>query len=203
MWRCEDWQHLFQEQPPPYPAWWQDPRHVALQHQLVMACSQHIEHVLEVGCFQGASTSAYVQAMRDGAGITLACCDIAITPELRDTVARAPRPVELLEMDSVFAIKPGYDTIVLDGHHCLEVVTREIGLCLAYETPTILLHDTHIGSQGFEGPAWALAALRESGLYQCVWDAKRRQGEYTHRGFAVCSRVPEVFRTARQLMRDL
>jgi len=179
----------------------QDARHVLLQYHLAM--SGCVRRVLEVGCHRGYSSSAYVQAMRDGAALELTCCDLHITPELRELAAAAPRPVLLLECSSVVAIDDSYGLVVLDGDHTIEMVSRELGMCLYHRTPTIILHDyAAADAPNCEGPVWAGLTLQCHPEYQCVGDLRARPGEHTNRGLLVATRSGALADVARSIIKS-
>jgi len=199
MWNPLDWAHLKTAAPEyPYPMW-QDTRHVQLQYQLAM--SGLIRRVLEVGCYHGYSTSAYVQAMRDGAHLELACCDLVLTDQLRAVLELAPRAVQLYERPSIDVVNVDYDLVVLDGDHTIRAVSRELGLCLFHEVPTIILHDYAAASApNCEGPLWAGVALQFHPEFHCAFDCRKRDGEFTDRGLLVASRNEDVCTLARTII---
>lgn len=199
MWRPQDWAHLQADRgPDPYPMW-QDARHVYLQYMLAMSGLVH--SVLEVGCHHGYSTSAYVQALADGAAFELTCCDTRVTEQLMGVLSHAPHPVNTREFSGIDTIHGHYDLIVLDGDHSIRTVSRELGLCLLYQTHTIILHDfAAAGIANCEGAVWAGLTLQWHPDYQCAFDLRRREGEFTDRGLLVATRSADVLALTRSII---
>lgn len=199
MWRQEDWAWLFDKPESPFP-WNMDARHVAILNRV--AATGLFSNVLEIGCHLGASTSALVQSQIDGAKFYLTCCDINITDSLRSVVARSPR-VRLEQQDSFQVIDQSFDLIVLDGDHTLLTVSRELGLLLYHQTPTIFLHDTnshHVPT--CDGPPVARAMLECHPDFQLLTDCKLRPGEFTDRGITLATRCREVYAAAKVIFDD-
>lgn len=102
------------------------------------------QDILEIGCLDGYSTSAFTTALNDGAEFNLTLCDTNLTPSVKSLVGRCSKPVTLRECSSTSAINFVYDLIFVDGDHELQTVKEEIKLLLSCRTKTIIFHDTHI-----------------------------------------------------------
>lgn len=199
MWNPEEYRHLADPIGGWRYPWWQDSRHVYLQYCLVM--TNYFHFVCEIGCHKGFSSSAYVQALKDGAHIGLTLCDRAVTPELKKLVDGHTH-VKIMECDSLTALRNyNHDLVILDGDHTMACVERELGYCLYSRTGTIILHDWCAGHvPNCDGPPWAAALLMQHPLYTCAWDNRKREGEYTDRGILVASRLEHVTNAARQVI---
>lgn len=201
MWRAEDW---------PLPAWglktpgpvepmWMDARHVGFIYDLVMAGG--FRSVLEIGCWHGYSSSALIQAINDGSDCEVLLCDKLVRPELLAVVDRCrfPERVRLAESDSIPVLGPQYDLVIVDGDHSIEQVSRELGLLLYYQTPTIVAHDVAQGLQHCVGSSYLGDALQLHPSYHCVVDCKRREGERTERGLMLATRNAELLERIKPL----
>jgi hypothetical protein len=181
--------------PTPY---WMDLRHVGFLYEALFA--HPFGKVLEIGCFDGASTSALVQASNEGCEAEVHLCDLSFRPCLLEVVARAGRPFILHERPSVQVIGPGYDLVIVDGDHALDTVSREVGLLLAHEIPTVMAHDTGDllrGGSAFAGSLFLGDVFRRHPAYSWLEDKTPRPGEFTHRGFFFATRDPTVFEHLR------
>jgi hypothetical protein len=175
------------------PQWCIDLRHVELLYELLLAYP--FKRVLEVGCYDGASTSALVQAVNDGAGCQLTLCDTHFRPALREVASRCRTPVSLREERSERVIDRSYDLVLIDGDHSIGTVRRELELLLGYQSETVVAHDTRAAEGEFpecDGSRFLGFVLRNHPAYTCLEDALVRPGERTDRGLLLASRNPEV-----------
>ena len=205
MWRSDEWEFC-REGPEvvrsvvrgaSYP-WWMDPRHVQVLYGL--AASRLFDEVLEVGAFQGWSTSALVQALVDGGTFRLTVADVLITNLLQVVLGHVADRHVLVGRPGVECIRPGLDLVVLDGDHSAAAVGAELFACLRCGVSTIVGHDVGLGDVvGCEGPALMLASLRALPGWQVLVDDRRRPGEFTERGLMVASTRTDVLGVARSL----
>jgi hypothetical protein len=173
---------------------WMDLRHLGFLYEALFA--HPFRRVLEIGCFDGASTSALVQAVNEGCGAELHLCDTHFRPRLRAVVAQAARPVVLHERPSVEVLGPGFDLVIVDGDHRLETVSREVGLLLAHRVPTVVAHDTAVPPDRFpdcDGSRFLGHVFRHHPGYRCLEDSRPRPGEFTDRGLLLATADPVVF----------
>jgi hypothetical protein len=181
---------------------WMDPRHAALLYEMLVA--HQFRRVLEIGCFNGASTSALVQSINDGATAELHLCDLEFRPTLHEVVRRCVRPVYLHQCRSVDVIGPDFDLILVDGDHSVSNVSREVGALLACETPTIAAHDVTPGADPLgecDGSRFLGHVFRGHPAYHCLQDSLARPGEYTGRGLLVATRDRELYQKLRPIWR--
>ena len=206
-WKFKDWEFcrpvLEEGFFPPF----MDARHAGMIYKLMM--TGRFRNVLEIGSWNGHSTSAFVQAQIDGADFRLTVCDIEIRPLLREVISRAPRPVRILQCKSIEAIDIEYDLILVDGDHRLCVVAPEIECLLKCGTPSILAHDTAVEEnpllptiKWFDGSRHLAEVFRYHGEYRTLEDKKKRPGEWTERGLFFATRLKNVLDDAAQIWRE-
>ncbi len=164
-------------------AWHMDDMHVRALHYLAKLCTGN---VVEVGCFRGRSTAAFIEALNEGATFNLHLVDVKITPELRRVVGMCKRPelIHIHETHSGSFLLGGADLWVVDGDHTWPAVLDVLN-ALASDARCIVMHDTLAHIEGFaqcEGASLAAEALRHHRSRVCVEDCKRRDGMLTHRG---------------------
>ena len=189
---------------PPY----MDARHVELIYRLVK--SGLFKNILEIGSWNGFSTSAFVQAQIDGADFQLTVCDIEIRDRLKQVLRKSPAEVTVLEMKSTVAIHKKYDLILVDGDHRLSAVAPEIVQLLRCNTPNILAHDVFVqekidntfGASWYEGARHLADVFRHHTAYQHIEDHKKRPGEWTERGLFFASRWPETFKSVKDIWEE-
>ena len=164
------------------PPWHMDAMHV---QQLYRLCERlRPRTVVEVGSYMGCSTSAFVEAMRDGLIEMLHCFEIQPTPELYSTISnvRVPGSAEVLAytypQSAIYA-----DLILIDADHehgCpLDVLAAVTMGC-----PHIVLHDHNCINVllGCRGVVNSANLLKASPHYSWHEDTAKRPGLWTHRG---------------------
>jgi SAM-dependent methyltransferase len=171
-----------------------DPRHVRWLYEMMLVAG--CQSVLEIGCWDGFTTSAFVQALNEGAEFELCCVDISIRPGLRDVAGRARRAVELVQADSLDLLaRRRFDLVLVDGNHSIGQVSRELGHLLAAECPTVVAHDVGDVAPTFggDGSLWLGKVLQAHPSYLCRVDQVKRLGEYTERGLLLATRDGGLF----------
>lgn len=167
---------------------WMDAVHVREIYHFVMA--NVFASILEIGCWDGFSTSALVQALRDGEYFELVLCDKVIRPHLKTVIG--DDAILCLEIDSLDALQiaTGCDCVILDGDHSLANVQREYDLIMEKAIPTIIAHD--VGRQGDKGPMWLIDQLRRLRGWRIWMDDEPRPGMATQRGLMIATCDPLV-----------
>lgn len=203
----DDWQYTRDADeplPPHFTAgWWMDRRHVKFIYALLM--TGLFRRVLEIGCHHGSSTAALVQAAQDGADLEIHLCDPDDSPVLRRVLETYPVKVQWWHRwhrcDSLRVIgQRQWDLVIVDGDHSLQHVSRELGLLLYHEIPTVIAHDVEYRSNpGCDGAVYLGEAMALHPAYQCVVDARPRAGEHTHRGLLLATRREDVCAAALPL----
>lgn len=162
------------------PPWHMDAMHI---QQLYRLCERiRPRTVVEVGSYMGCSTSAFVEAMRDGFVEKFACHELRITDELMAVIDHAPPGVDIRPVP--YPTAPIYaDLIFIDADHehgCpLDVLAA---LCMG--CPHIVMHDHNcinvgLGCRGVVNSVNLLKADESRAWYE---DIKKRPGMWTHRG---------------------
>lgn len=162
------------------------------------------KNVLEVGCYRGSSTSAYLQALNDGAEFNLTLCDTNFHPVLVNAISRCGKQPVMRATDSLQAINGEFDLIVLDGDHRIGQVSRELGLFLFHQMQTIVAHDTNSSNiPGCEGTVFLGNVLKGHSEYAYLEDKLSREGEYTERGLLIATRKKEVFEAVKPIWTEV
>lgn len=185
---------------PGEPTWHMDRRHVQWLHAVLM--SGQFARCLEIGSYQGYSTTAFLEAAKAGMIERLEICDPWVQPHLETTVAsyglgsrfhwhRCPS----LE---VLRDQPDYDLVCVDGDHSVETTAAELELILARGVPNVFAHDTS-GDFNLPGPQQIKVGLERAG-YLCLEDNVDRPGEGTARGLFFATRDRRAFEMAKRFL---
>lgn len=168
------------------PPWSIDQRHRNALYAMAMHCTGN---VVEIGCFRGYSTAAFIEALNDGADFTIHLVDIKTTPELRRVVAMCDRPhrVRIYETHATeFRITDDLVSLVfVDGDHQF-AACQDVLNAISSNAQIIAMHDTNAHPEGFaecEGAYVAANALKAWRSRRYLEDKAHRAGECTHRGF--------------------
>ena len=168
------------------PDWCIDELHRQALFAMAMHCTTN---VVEIGCFRGFSTAAFIEAMNQGAPFTLHLVDIKITDELRRVVSMCKHPErvrihETHATDFRLTDRP-VDLFFIDGDHNF-AACQDVLNAIVSDAGIIAMHDTQshrLGIPQCEGAFVAAEALKAWPSRQYVEDAKKRPGQWTHRGF--------------------
>lgn len=163
------------------PPWNMDVIHIQQLYRLCERIKPRV--VVEVGSYMGASTSAFVEAMRDGYVEQLYCYDIRPLPSLHDVAGRAPNG-NVVIVDRPYPDLPRYaDLIFIDGDHehgCgWDTLAAVVEGC-----PHIVMHDSNAINVGLgcRGVARAVGLLQGARDLRWHHDCRKRAGMWTHRG---------------------
>ena len=165
----------------PWP-WHMDAIHI---QQLYRMCERiRPRTVVEVGSYKGASTSAFVEAMKDGLIQSLICYEIRPTDELSRLLFN-DWPTGAIELNShAYPIIPKYaDLILIDGDHEAGAVADTLAaLCMG--CPHIVMHDSnsHTLGLGCHGVRQAVGLLKAHDGRKWCEDITERPGMHTQRG---------------------
>jgi hypothetical protein len=185
-----------------------DKRHVYMIHDLLMAWS--FEHTLEIGCFFGASSTAFVEAINRGSRMDATFCDVSISDSLYTVLNNCQHPsrVHLTPQPSwqVLDSEEPWDFIFVDASHDIDTVTLEIKRLLRRRPLCVMAHDTNATAAGFskcEGAELLKRTFQTDPGYLCIEDDAHRPGEATHRGLFLATTSPELYYdTAARVFRD-
>lgn len=146
--------------------------------------------VIEIGSYQGASTTAWIVALNEGFVQTVRLYEIAPTAELHAMIAKANDQRAVSLNTRPYYDAPEYaDLILIDGAHGWQALA-DLASALAMGCPQIIMHDSRTYMNLGDGwGAWLGAnILKSSPLYRWFEDAEKRSGEWTHRGLLYASK---------------
>lgn len=179
-------------------SWAMDLRHVdtiyAILKEVQPAC------VVEIGCYQGVSTCAIIQALAQNYIKRAHLVDIAIQPTVRQLVRDGVFVHEKTSVDALEAISDADDLLVIiDGDHRYPAVSEELPRVLAKNPKVIVAHDVTTETAGSygdccNGSIWLWQELQTLG-WTCFIDCRRRDGERTERGLLAATRDPMIAAT--------
>lgn len=168
------------------PPWAIDQRHRNALYAMAMHCKGN---VVEIGCFRGYSTAAFVEAINQGADFTLHLVDIKITTELNCVIGlcKHAERIRVYEMHATeFRITHDLVSMVaIDGDHNF-AACQDVLNAIVSNAQIIAMHDTNAHPEGFtecEGAFVAANALKAWRSRRFLEDKAHREGEWTHRGF--------------------
>lgn len=183
-----------------------DERHVYLLHELLLAGG--FKNALEIGCYHGASTTAFLEAAHKNPDLTVSLCDVCIGEEILPVIQHRydENRVRVLEMLSLAALKayPDFDAVLVDGSHDIASVAVELSYLMINKPRVIFAHDTSATDHGYEAAEgakllrYALSIHPEYGQFTYE-DDYRRDGEETHRGFFMATTDPKFYPRAVEL----
>jgi len=187
--KFSEWNWTRSEANDSWAPFWMDARHV---HAIARAAmTGAFKKVLEVGCWNGSSTSALVHAAR-GTPLKIEVCDVDVRPSLLKVLKGSKAVIH--QRTSLEVIKPGYDLLILDGDHSLGHVNEELKLFRDAGIPSLFAHD--VGSEGragCEGAVYLGYHFRNQDEYQVLEDRLDRPGEHTHRGLLFATKDEAIF----------
>ena len=169
--------------------WHTDDRHIDTLHELAVASPLN-SLLCEIGCWMGASTSAFIEAMKLRKDLRLLLFDIQITSQLLrlvDESGVADR-VEIRQHPAYKAMTEAAQLVFIDGDHGWPAVA-DLAVCLAMGCRVIALHDTNGYNpkvqKACQGSILAAGILKRSPGRKHWEDCRGRKGEQTHRGLLV------------------
>ena len=188
MWKEDDWKFA-QTRDHNQSMMWMDPVHVAAIYDFLM--HHDFENVVEVGSWDGFSTSAMAQAQLDGKDFVGCCIDVDIRPNLLRVIDG--RKITVFRGKSLDGLRNvgNCDCVILDGDHELTTVESEAELLFMNHVQTIIAHD--VGRQGAPGPLWLLAKLQATPGWRVWMDDMPREGMATARGLMIATKCPDVY----------
>ena len=179
-----------------------DRRHLFWLYDVLASGLFH--NALEIGCLNGASSTAFVEALNQQAVEHATFCDIDLRPSLFDVLQRCHvrerirtfggRSADLLRDRCEF------DFVFVDGDHRLETVREEVELLLRTKPVCVMAHDTSADPAGFdhcEGPMYLKWRFQTTPPYLCLEENARRAAEQTCRGMFLATTSADVFRHAQ------
>lgn len=179
--------------------WAIDARHVQWLYRVLKYAKP--KTVIEIGCFQGFSSLAIMQAIDKNYVQNAHLIDTNIQQSVRD-IAR--ENVVLHQTFSTTALPEIDDVddlaVFIDGDHSYTAVAAELPYVLAKNPRIIIAHDVTATAAGYgdcEGPAWLWGELQAKG-WTCVVDCLPRFDELTHRGLLMAAKDSETIDAIRK-----
>lgn len=182
-----------------------DKRHVYTLFDIL--CSVPFKSALEVGCADGASSTAFVEAMKRTDDLRCTFVDPRITQSLIDVVdsQRDSTRALIVQGTSYDVLRSPetyggpFDFVCLDGNHDYESVAAEIALVNRTNLLGIAGHDTSATVAGYpkaEGAELLKRTVMFDWGWYCIEDNQKREGEETQRGLFFGTPSREVYKRA-------
>jgi hypothetical protein len=189
-----------------------DRRHIFMLHGVL--CGHPFQNALEIGSFNGASATAFVEAINKGEGLgesgSATFCDVVLTHSLMAVAGncRFPGRVRLTKQPSwdLLDSPEDFDFVFVDANHDLGSVREELRRLVARKPLCVMAHDTNAADAGFpkcEGARLLKQTFKLMPEYHCIEDRERREGELTHRGLFLATRDAGLYAVAKQVFADL
>lgn len=183
-----------------------DRRHVYLLNEIL--CSHPFACALELGSFNGASATAFVEAINCGRGLGVSgvatFCDVAVTDSLVDVArnCRDPKRARITPIPSWMVLDSSlpFDFILVDASHDEDTVTLELKRLMRRRPLCVMAHDTaatEAGYSGCEGAAMLKRTFVADAGYHCLEDCRKRDGERTERGLFFATTDRGLYETAK------
>ncbi len=196
----------------PYPFVWEcPPANIDRRHLYWLSdvlSSGLFQNALEIGCLDGASSTAFVNAINCGRLERATFCDLQIRNSLRRVLSTCDDPsrVTTFEGRSVDMLTQGlsYDFVFVDGDHGWETVAEEVEWLLKHPPICVMAHDTGVkqaGIPGCEGPPYLKWRFQTTAPYWCLEESAVRHQEATFRGMFLATTSPAVLEVARESLR--
>jgi predicted O-methyltransferase YrrM len=164
-----------------------DKRHIFMLYDVLRAYP--FEQALEIGCFNGASSTAFVEAINKGAPFRATFCDVSPTHSLSAVInnCRKPDQVRFTQQPSwmVLDTNEPFDFIFVDAAHDLDSVSLEIKHLVRRRPLCVMAHDTNATAAGYskcEGAERLKRTFQDHPDYFYTEDNANREGERTERG---------------------
>jgi hypothetical protein len=183
-----------------------DVRHIYMLHDILRL---GWENPLEIGCFNGASSTAFIEALNGGRIPQALFCDVCLRDSLVSVLknAKYPEKVRYTRQPSwqLLDVAETFDLIFLDAAHDLDTVSLELKKLLRRRPKCLLAHDTSATENGFshcEGAQLLRDTFQNTEGYYCIEDNDKREGELTHRGLFLATTCGEVFWRAADAFKE-
>lgn len=183
-----------------------DERHVYTVFDVLMAWP--FNSALELGSWEGASSTAFIEAFNRESIAGVVFCEVRPTKSLHAVVAEGnlPSNCRIVSAPSweVLSLDVPFDFILVDANHDLESVSKELAHIIRREPLCVMAHDTNATRMGYpkaEGAQHLADTLRKHPAYRgkCIEDSTRRRGEETHRGLFFATTSQELYEKARDI----
>lgn len=164
------------------PPWAMDVRHIDMIAAVVRL--NGLQSAVEIGCLNGRSTTAFVEAVEAGAELRwLGLCDVEPTAALHRVIAEKPSRLWIDLVACARSKMPPWSAALwlIDGNHEYAFVRDDVAHARSHCAQILVLHDTD--HHAVDGPRRVLAEIRDQ--FPVVFhDNAQRPGEETERGIA-------------------
>jgi hypothetical protein len=185
-----------------------DKRHVFIIHEILK--SWPFASALEIGSFNGASSTAFIEAINSGKGLgekgIATFCEVSIQDSLIEVVknCRDLTRVRVTQQPSwaVLDSELYFDFILVDGSHDLDTVSIEVTKLIRRKPLCIMAHDTNATDAGWhkcEGAKWLRDVFEFEASYFTLEDREMREGERTQRGLFFATTNAELMQIAKRI----
>lgn len=185
-----------------------DVRHVFALADVLRAWP--FKHALELGSFNGASSTAFIEAINSGEGLgesgDALFCDVSPSDSLVSVVlnCRHPERVNVTPQPSWAVLDSAlpFDFVLVDASHDIDSVSIELKKLLRRRPLCVMAHDTSATEHGYskcEGAALLKKKFMEQPDYGCIEDAVKRPGERTERGLFLATQNAELLSAAKKI----
>jgi galactosyl transferase GMA12/MNN10 family len=155
---------------------------------------------LEIGCYEGVSSSCFTQSLRSGKIKDAHFCDLVFRDSFRGVIGDLPCELHQMPSASLLARGEHYDLVLIDGDHSLCGVEAEWLQLEQHPPKMIVAHDVCASLAGHplcSGANYLWHQLQADG-WLCLVDARKRRGQLTERGFLVATKDPALYEIARR-----
>lgn len=191
--------------------WECPPASVDLRHLFWLAdvlSSGLFQNALEIGCLNGASSTAFVEAINVGRLDRATFCDIDLRDHLKQVLANCRDPSRVTTFwgrsAELLSQPPRYDFVFVDGDHRWAAVAEEVDWLVAQQPMCVMAHDTAAEIAGIPdcgGPQYLKWRFQTLAPYFCLEDNAVRAEEGTFRGMFLATTSSAVFEVARASLR--
>jgi hypothetical protein len=181
-----------------------DRRHVFALREVLSAWP--FRNALELGSFNGASSTAFIEAINAGSLRQATFCDTRPTESLWTVCRNCHRigRVTITDRPSWQSLdsKEDYDFILVDACHDIASVTKELQRLIARRPLCVMAHDTNATAWGYphaEGAELLKNTFANMQGYHCIEDGVHRDGERTERGLFLATWDAELYALASRV----
>jgi hypothetical protein len=179
-----------------------DRRHIYILREVL---DVGFELPLEIGCANGASTTAFMEAHKDCPFKGLTLCDPIITEPVLKMAQEGSRIriEQTTSLDALDSFVP-FDFICCDGRHDLDYMREEVRRLERRRPRCLMAHDTSATIAGYphaEGAEFLRRTFATKEGYYALEDNYRRPGEQTERGLFLATTCPNTFQMAKGIFR--
>lgn len=151
------------------------------------------KNVLEIGCFRGYSSCAFLWALDQGCDFQYTICDPHPRINLNMIEACSKKDnITIVKKPSLEVISPEFDFIFIDGDHTTQYVSLELMKLIDSNTETMFAHDTYIKDSRYRGANLYRYCFSNHKDYYYIDDP----GKY---GISFFTKNIDIFKTAEPL----